>query len=259
MVGRFWAWALLGPALLSTHAAAADADNLLLALKRARTLAVRGQAQVTVNFPPRNSPTRLAAQLPAVAVRPGLLERAFTVAQAGTAQVAGRATVRYDLTPRNPDAPRWTLWIDTAWNLPLAYEERRSDGELARRAVFVKVNSTLARVSRPVPAAPAGLRAALLRAMPGVRLPAGFVPVAVTRQGDRWNVALSDGVNVLALVAAARGVEAAPGVVSRPVEGGFVWLVGNLPQRALEAALAGVRGLRPAALGTFVTPADSNP
>lgn len=252
-------WALLGTCLLGPYAAAADVDDLLVALKRARTFTARGQAEVTVYFPPRPEPTRRAAQLPAVPFRPGLLKRNFSVLRTDGDPVAGRAVSRYDLTPRNSGASRWTLWVDVAWQVPLAFEERRPGGELTRRAAFLKVNAALAKVSRPVAAVPAGLRAALLQALPGLRLPEGFTPVEVRRQGERWTVTLSDGVNVLALVAAPRGVQAAPGVASRPVEGGFVWLVGNLPPGALSQALAGVRQLRLAQLGTFVTPADSNP
>ncbi|MFC4426868.1 transcriptional regulator [Deinococcus navajonensis] len=259
MVGRARrAWVTLA-ALLCPQAAAADVDELLTALKRARMLAVRGQAEVTVNFPPRPEPSRRAAQLPAVPVLPGLLARNFSVVRGGTDTVAGRAATRYDLTPHNVGAGRWTLWVDLVWRLPLAFEERRPGGELARRATFLKVNAALAKVSRPVALPPAGLRAALLQALPGLRLPDGFTPVDVKKQGERWTVTLSDGINVLVLVTAPRGVQAAPGVTSRPVAGSFVWLVGNLPQEALDSALSGVHQVRPARLGTFLTAADSNP
>ena len=90
--------------------------------------------------------------------------------------------------------------------------------------------------------------------------PAGTQPLQVrSRPNGGLEVSLTDGVNVLALVVAPRGVRAAPGIASRRVDGGFVWLVGNLPQGALDAALAGVRRLDTAGLGTFLKVDASNP
>lgn len=259
---RALAWAALPLALAAGgRAGAAPADDLLAALRQSRTQAARGAVDITVNFPPRAQPTRTAAQLPTVPLRPGLLTRNFAVTRVGGEAVAGRPTVRFDLVPKTGPAARWSLWVDLAWNIPLAYEERDADGGLSRRAAFRTVEAALRRVSRPVPgAAPAGLRAAVLSALPGLRLPPGFVPVAAqARAQGGAEVTLSDGVNVLALVTAARAVAPAPGVASRRLGTRAVWLVGNLPQSALAAALAGVRGVDEAALGTFLPLAASNP
>lgn len=245
----------VGPllALLAGSAGAADVDDLGDALRRARNQAARGQVEVTVLFPPRDVPIRRANALPAVPFRPSLLARNFTVSRAGTERVAGRPAVRFELTPKVGQAARWTLWIDTDWNVPLAYEERMPDGTLARRATFQKVNPRLVRVEAGVPVIPGGLRAAVLAALPGLRLPPGFVPEGVrVRTEGRVDISLTDGANVLALVVAPRNVAAAPGVASRRVGGRFVWLVGNLPDAALDRALANVRAVDPAALGTFL-------
>lgn len=244
--------------LLAGQAGASDLDDLIAALRKARTFAARGQVEVTVLFPPRAVPTRTVGALPALPIRPNLLANAFEATRTDGAPVAGRGTVRYDLTAKAGQAARWTVWVDQIWNVPLAFEERTAGGELARRAVFRKVNARLARVSLGVPGPPAGLRAALLRALPGLRLPPGFVPVEVRRRaGGGLDVTLSDGLNVLALVTAPRSVRAAPGVATRRVGPGFVWLVGNLPPAELERALEGVRGIDEAGLGTFVPVADS--
>lgn len=249
---------LLAALLLAGGASAADADDLSAALRQARNVAARGQVEVTVLFPPRGVPTRRANALPAVPFRPTLLARNFTVSRAGTETVAGRQSTRFELTPKVGQAARWTLWIDQAWNIPLAFEERMPDGSLARRAAFLKVNAQPTRVQVRVPAIPEGLRAAVLAAFPGLRLPPGFVPEGVrVRANGRLDVSLTDGVNVLALVLAARDVAAAPGVASRRVGGRFVWLVGNLPGAALTQVLANVRAVNPTALGTFLPTADS--
>lgn len=249
--------ALLG-LLLTTTAEASDLDDLLVVLKKARTFAARGQVEVTVLFPPRAVPTRTVGALPALPVRPGLLANAFGATRTDGEPVAGRDTVRYELIPKAGQAARWTVWVDQVWKVPLAFEERTAGGELARRAVFQKVNAKLARVSLGVPGPPAGLRGALLRALPGLRLPPGFVPVEVrARAGGGLDITLSDGLNVLALVTAPRGVRAAPGVATRRVGTGFVWLVGTLPPAELKRALEGVRGVDEAGLGTFVPVADS--
>lgn len=247
-------------ALLGT-AGASDLDDLLSALRQARTRAARGEAEVSVFFPPRTVPTRTAGGLPAVPFRPGLIAQNFSVTRADAPPVAERNVTRFDLTPRVGQAARWTLWVDREWNVPLAFEERMPDGTLARRAALTRVNARSAQRRAEVPPPP-GLRAAVLRALPGLRLPPGFTPVEVrprTVGAGGLEVTLSDGVNVLALVVAPRNVKAAPGVASRRVGAQFVWLVGNLPDAPLQAALAGVRGADLAALGTFLPPAASNP
>ncbi|MBZ9713330.1 transcriptional regulator [Deinococcus multiflagellatus] len=233
----------LGLALLGAAQAAgpeAEMAEVLGALKQARTLAARGQAEVTVLFPPRPEPTRRAATLPTVPARPNLIAQNFTATRVGPDTVAGRAVIRYDLTPKVGQAARWSLWVDTAWNVPLAYEERSAGGALARRAAFVKVGAAPVRQNVAPPAVPAGLRAALAQALPGLRLPPGFVPSGVGRRAAGMDIVLTDGLNTLTLVLARRDVAAAPGVASRRVAGGFVWLVGNLPPGPLGAALSGI-------------------
>ncbi|GGM13561.1 transcriptional regulator [Deinococcus aerophilus] len=256
--------ALLAALVLSGAADAQDVDDLSAALLRARTLEARGTAEVTVLFPPRDVPTRTARALPRVPFRPGLLARNFTVKRVGPETVAGRSTTRFDLTPRAGEAARWSLWIDTQWNIPLAYQENFPDGTPARRAAFTAVTAQPTAVRDPVPALPAGLRAAVLAALPGLRLPPGVVPSEVrSRPNGRTEITLTDGVNMFALVTAPRGVRAAPGVASRQVAGGFVWLVGNLPDRALRAALAQVQRVDSPGLaalrGTFLEPGASDP
>ncbi|WP_229723535.1 transcriptional regulator [Deinococcus aerolatus] len=251
---------LLGLLALSGAAGASDADELLAALKRARMLEARGTVEVTVLFPPRDTPTRTAAALPRVTFRPALLARNFTVRGVGIEAVASRPAARFELIPKTGQAARWTLWIDQEWNIPLAYQESFPDGSVARRAAFVKVNARPVAVRVTLPSAPDGLRRALLTALPGLRLPAGIQPVEVrSRPGGGLEVSLTDGLNVFALVVASRAVRAAPGIASRRVGGGFVWLVGNLPQAALDSALAGVRRMDTAGLGTFLKADASNP
>ncbi|CAM3402042.1 Sigma E regulatory protein, MucB/RseB [Deinococcus saxicola] len=238
-------------------------DDLLSALKQARTLEARGTVEVTVLFPPRELPTKSAKALPRVPFRPGLLTRSFRVSRMGQEAVAGRPTSRFELIPKNTQAARWTLWIDQEWNIPLAYQESFPDGTPARRAVFQKVNARPATVQLALPAPAGGLRAALLSALPGLRLPAGSQPTEVkSRPGGGLEVSLSDGVNVFALVTSPRGVRAAPGIASRKVGAGFVWLVGNLPQSVLNQALARVSRVDAAGLetlrGTFVKVDASN-
>nr|WP_281378343.1 transcriptional regulator [Deinococcus budaensis] len=238
-------------------------DELTAALRQARTRAARGTVDVSVFFPPRAVPTRTARALPAVPFRPGLIAQHFRVTRApAPATVAGRDVTRFDLVPKVGQAARWTLWVDRAWNVPLAFEERMPGGTLARRAAFSAVGSELARVQAGVPPVPPGLRAAVLAALPGLRFPPGFTPTAAgPRAGGGLEVTLSDGANVLALVLAPRDVRAAPGVVSRRVGSGggrrFVWLVGNLPDAPLRSALAGVRGVEEARLGTLLASPDS--
>ncbi|MFD2608817.1 transcriptional regulator [Deinococcus taklimakanensis] len=250
--------ALLTALFVCPAAQAADADDLSAALRRARTLEARGTVSVTVNFPPRAQAQRQAARLPAVPFRPALLLRNFRVSRGPDEAVAGRPAARYDLSPLNTQAARWTLWIDRVWNVPLAYEERGADGALARRAALTEVRGA-ARTAARAENAPTGLRGAVLEALPGLKFPPGFAPVAARAVAGQQEVTLSDGVNVLSLVVSPRGVQAAPGVASRRVGGRFVWLVGNLPPEALAAALSGIRAVRPEALGTFLAPAASKP
>lgn len=124
--------ALLTALFVCPAAQAADADDLSAALRRARTLEARGTVSVTVNFPPRAQAQRQAARLPAVPFRPALLLRSFRVSRGPDEAVAGRPAARYDLSPLNTQAARWTLWIDRVWNVPLAYEERGADSRQGR-------------------------------------------------------------------------------------------------------------------------------
>jgi hypothetical protein len=255
-------------ALLLTGVAGADAaDDLGSALRQARSLAARGTAEVSVLFPPRAVPTRLARMLPAVPFRPALIAANFTVTRSDAPPLAGRDVTRFDLVPKVGQAARWTLWVDRAWNVPLAFEERRPGGTLARRAAFSEVKSQPVRVQVKAPAIAPGLRSAVLAALPGLRLPPGFTPTGLNmRTGGGLEITLSDGLNVLALVIAGRDVRAAPGVASRRVAllpgwgtgSRFIWLVGNLPDAPLRTALAGVRGVDGTRLGTLAGSGDSN-
>lgn len=242
--------------LLTGTAGAGDLEDLTAALRQART--ARGSVEVSVFFPPRTVPTRRANVLPRVPFRPALLAGHFTVTRQEAPPVAGRDVFRFDLTPKVGQAARWSLWIDRAWNVPLAFEERMPDGTLARRAAFTRVDGEPVQRPQKITPVPAGLRRSVLAALPGLRFPPGFTPTAVeVRAQGGTEITLSDGVNVLALVIAPRNVRAAPGVASRRVGKDFVWLVGNLPDAPLRQALAGIREVREGELGTFLAAADS--
>lgn len=243
----FALWLVLGSA-----AQASDAEDLQRALQRAHKLEARGLVQVTVNFPPRANPVRMAARLPLVAFRLGLLLRNFDVVRANDENIAGRVSTRFDLLPKVGNAAQWSLWVDQAWNIPLAFEERAPDGSVTRRAEFIKVNAKLVAVN--LPALALGQRVPVGELLPGLKLPPGFIPVGPTvRPNGNLEISLTDGVNVLALVVSPRNVAAGPGVASRKVGGLFVWLVGNLSQADLGAALSGIRSVDQAMLGTFLS------
>ena len=244
--------------------AQADSTRLLLsALSRSAHFTVRGEASVTVLFPPRTPPTRIAGALPTLKVFPGLVKQNFEIVPAGIQTVAGRSAQVFDLTPKVGAAARWRIWVDAVWNLPLAYEERRAQGDLTRRAELIRADRRQPRspaAAQTLSAAPLpGLPAALQRALPGLRVPPGFRAVSVGRRKAGPEVILSDGLNVAALVLAPRGVRAAQGVASRRVGDQFVWLVGNLDPQTLEQALGGITRSDLSALGTFLPPANSNP
>jgi hypothetical protein len=262
-------------------------DSLISALKKSWQAEARGNAVLELVFPPNGAPLRNASRLPRLEVNLPLIRRNFTVT-AQAASLAGRPVRRFELVPRNIQAARWRVWVDSKWNVPLAYQERMPDGHLARRAELVTVNAALTRLDRaptvqnpatqnPATQNPAtqkpspALKKALISALPGLKLPAGFEPLSVqTREfhapgntlGEPINeVLLSDGLNVLTLIFAPRSVKAANGVAVRKLGGQWVWLVGNLPQELLEGTLAGIRRLNVQAVadmtGTFAGPAAS--
>ena len=262
--------ALLLLGLLAGTAHAADVDTLISALKKSLVAEARGTAVLELVFPPNKTPVRQARLLPRLGAVPALIRRNFTVTLEGQEALAGRTARRYSLTARNPQAAPWTIWIDSVWNVPLAYQEQQQDGTLARRAAFISVNAAPARLKTPLSARtpdPA-LKKALLNALPGLKLPAGFEPLSLklrTNAGGNSasEVVLSDGLNVLALIASKNAVKAAPGVAVRKLNGAALWLVGNLPQNALEAALDGVQTLDYQAVsdltGTFAPQSASEP
>ena len=239
-------------------------DALVVALKKSWVQEARGEAVLELVFPPGSNPLRRARALPRLGAVPGLIRRNFTVTAAPDT-AAGRPAVRYTLTPANPAAARWTVTVDQAWKVLLAYREEMPGGTLARRAELLSVGKGLSRLAQPYRAQmPAqGLKKALLAALPGLKIPAGFEPLSVkARANADAEVVLSDGLNVLALVVSPRAVRSASGVVARRLDNQSVWLVGNLPQDALDTALAGIRRVDTGALatltGTFQDPAASN-
>ncbi|UWX63630.1 transcriptional regulator [Deinococcus rubellus] len=236
-----------------------DAARLLSALIKNTRFVVRGEASVTVLFPPRPTPIRTAQSLPLIEVFPAMLKQNFDIKRQPDEVVAQRPSQVFTLTPKVGAAASWRVWVDARWNVPLAYEERSADGSLARRAELLRADK-LQKRGKPVQAAALpGLAQALRQALPGLALPPGFRAVGVGRRPAGAQVVFSDGLNVLALVTAQKGVKAAQGVVSRKVGDGFVWLVGNLTAQDLQTALKGIRPGDLSALGTFMPPDDSNP
>ena len=236
-----------------------DLELLLGALRKAAQYTVRGEASINVIFPPGKAPLRRAGQLPPVPFVPGLIGKNFGVVQGSPEPIAGRPTRVFTLSPNNALAPRWRLWIDTRWNVPLAYEERSADGSLARRAELLSANKLQKRETPLNVKLLPGLHAALLSALPGLKLPDGFRALSVQRRGAGPEIILSDGVNVLALLLAQKGVQAAPGVASRKLGGGYLWLVGNVEAAALQSTLGSVKKSDLSLLGTFLPATDSNP
>lgn len=246
-------------AIAQTVPPPSDMDALLSALNKNLRFTVRGEASVTVIFPPRDPPVRTAQSLPPIKVFPKLLRRNFTVKREAAEMVAGRSTQVFGLTPKLGAAASWRIWVDTSWNVPLAYEERSAGGILARRAELLSVGKLQKRAESIKTELTAGLPQALRLALPGLSLPSGFVAADVGQRKAGTQLNLSDGVNVVALVMASRGVKAAAGVASRKVGDGFVWLVGNLDSGVLQTSLSGIRRSDLSPLGTFLPPSDSNP
>ncbi|PYE48941.1 outer membrane lipoprotein-sorting protein [Deinococcus yavapaiensis] len=240
---------------------AQDLPALLQILRQAERFDVRGEVTSSVYFPPRANPTRTLDALPRVEFVPWLVRRNFTLGDAASDKVAGRDAKRFDLTPSNANASRWSIWVDVQWHVPLAYEERSPSGDLIRRASFERVQDAPRR--RPNGSAArlpsAEFRRAVLAALPGLRLPSGFEPVRLLRSQRGLEIALSDGINVLALVIADRNVRVGEGVFARKVGARFVWLVGNLPEAQLRLVLGKISAVQQDKLGTFVSSADSNP
>ena len=247
------------PVQTQAQAPTPDLELLLSALRKAAAYTVRGEASVTVIFPPGKTPLRRAGQLPPVPFVPGLIGRNFAVAQTPTQMVAGRLARVFTLTPNNALAPSWRLWIDTRWNVPLAYEERSAGGSLARRAELLSANKLQKRETPLNLKLRPGLHAALLGALPGLKLPDGFRALSAQQRKAGTELILSDGVNVLALLLAQKGVKAAPGVASRKLGDGYVWLVGNMDSAALQSTLSSIERSDLSPLGTFLAPGDSNP
>ena len=252
---------LLGTSLAGAQALTSPSDTaaLLSAFNKSLRFVVRGDASVTVLFPPRAVPVRRAAGLPPIKVFPQLLKQNFAVKQGAAETVAGRPAQVFTLTPKVGAAASWRIWVDTSWNVPLAYEERSADGTLARRAELLRADKLQKRLTPLKSDVTQGLAQALKRALPGLALPPGFEAVGVGQRPAGRQLNLSDGINVLALVLAQKNVKAAQGVASRQVGDGFVWLVGNLAASDLQAALKEVRPGDASVLGTFAPPGDSNP
>ncbi|AFZ68182.1 hypothetical protein [Deinococcus peraridilitoris] len=239
--------------LLGSSAQAQDLASFLDAMRRARHLEVHGTVESSVYFPPRGNPTRRVRTLPRVEFVPWLVQRNFDLSAGTNETLAGRGVVRYDLTPKRGSADRWTIWLDARWDVPLAYEQRTSTGEVIRRAAFTRVqgkprrrlNIMTERVSDPP------FRQAVLRGLPGLALPETFEPVGCHASETGREILLSDGLNVLALVIAPRDVQGGSGVTSRRVGPYYLWLIGSLPQAQLRDVIAQVQDVKLEALEFF--------
>ena len=75
--------------------------------------------------------------------------RAVIIAEPVTATWSSRSAM--PVSAKVGGAAHWSLWIDRAWNVPLAFEERRADGTVVRRAAFLKVNAAPVKVALPEP------------------------------------------------------------------------------------------------------------
>lgn len=253
---------LLAAALATIGVAhAQDLPALLQLLRQAERFDVRGDVTSSVYFPPRDNPTRSLNTLPRVEFVPWLVRRNYTLGEPTSDKIAGRDAKRFDLTPNNAGASRWSIWIDAQWNVPLAFEERSASGELVRRAAFDRVqNAPRRRLALPAARVQdAAFRRAVVAALPGVRFPGGFEPIGLLRSERGLEIALSDGINVLALVIADRNVRAGEGVFARKIGDRFVWLVGNLPDAQLRFVLERITAVMQGKLGTFSPTSDSNP
>jgi hypothetical protein len=233
---------------------------LIRALEREAQTNLRGQVLEKQIFPPRANSEQIRAELtaPPPLSANWIRKNFFATAENGE-MIAGRDTWRINLTPKNNNAPNFTLWIDQKWLLRLAVQERDSSGEITFDARFTSLN-------KPKPRQQAR-QLMLLEAKPKLenfvqtqtrlQLPEGFNIFDLRSRTVGKNnlpaleLRASNGISVLVLIFAPIGTSNTSRIVSRIIGNGFVWVIGNLTRSELEKTASSLK--TPFDLNTLLT------
>ncbi|MFN8509001.1 MAG: hypothetical protein U0Z75_00270 [Deinococcaceae bacterium] len=156
-----------------------------------------------------------------------------------------RPVSRIELKPKQKGRSHWIFWIDQTWNTPLAFEERRFDGQLLRRASYTVLdNQLLPKTRHLVWKAQPLLNQTINRAIAGFTPPNGFEAVDI-KQLSRGKISTleiiyTDGINSFPLILTDQNTRG-EGIATRRVGSVWVWMVGSLTQHQLDSSLSGIQ------------------
>lgn len=237
--------------LVSGMAHAADWDTLLKAMQKGRNFMPAGTVEVVVNFPPSANPVRSRKDLPQLSFLPGLVRKNFELAFQESQMLAGRSSTMYTLSPKNRLSNAWTIWVDDLWQVPVAYQQQDLEGNVLRRAAFQSFKGTLPRLKTPFKQElkyNAALESSILRALPGLKLPQPYRVVGLKatqfRDVQSTEIYLSDGINLIPVIIASKGVQKAEGVAVVKLKQQFVWVVAKFPDMELLNIIEHLKDIR---------------
>lgn len=210
-----------------------------------RSAVPKGVVEIRVVFPPRKEPTKRAVRLPKIEIFPQLLEKNFDIVRVSTEHILERPVSRIELKPKQKGRSHWIFWIDQTWNTPLAFEERRFDGQLLRRASYTVLDNQLLPKNRHlVWKAQPLLNQTINRAIVGFVPPNGFEAVDIKQlyrgKLSTLEIIYSDGINSFPLILTDQNTRG-EGIATRRVGSIWVWIVGSLTQRQLDNSLSGIQ------------------
>ncbi|GEM48029.1 hypothetical protein [Deinococcus cellulosilyticus] len=244
--------ALLTLLMLSGAALAGDWQDLLKAVQKSRSHMPAGNVEVLVVFPPSNKPVKMRKDLPQLNFLPGLVKKNFELDWKDSQVIAGRNTTMYTLTPRNRLSNAWVIWVDDEWQVPVAYQQQDLDGTTLRRVSFQHFTGTLNKLEKPYKQKlgyKSEIEKRVLRAMPGLVPPQPYRVVGIRRavfqDVPSIEVYLSDGLNVIPVVIAPKGVQEAEGVAVVRLDQQFVWVVAKLPPAELLRIIRHLTDIKP--------------
>ncbi|WP_188998968.1 hypothetical protein [Deinococcus roseus] len=237
--------------LMLGTAFAGDWEDLQKAMVKGRSYMPEGKVEVLVLFPPSDKPMKMRKDLPQLSYLHTLVRKNFKLSAETHQVIAGRSTTMYTLSPRNKLSNAWMVWVDDEWQVPVAYQQQDLNGTTLRRAAYQSFKGTLnplATPFKPKVRYNADLESRILAALPGLSLPRPYRVVGFkhTQFQDvpSTEVYLSDGLNVIPVIIAPKGVQQAEGVAVISLNRQFVWVVAKLPPAELLGIIEHLKDIR---------------
>ncbi len=228
---------------------------LIQSLQKEAGLNLKGVIEENVLFPPRKEPEQIKGNMPAPSpINPNLLRQNFSSSISAGEELVGRKTWKIILTPNNHDAPTLTYWIDRAWRVRLAVEERDFNNTITAQARFTNLQGkpTTRKDGRQLEKLEfkPKLEVFLQKTVGNIALPDGFRIFSLkTRTVGKDNqpaleLRASNGLSALVIVFSPIKTRNTPKLAIQKLStkntDAWVWVIGNLPEMQLQRTASSI-------------------